>query len=107
MTKAQREKAERLMLKQTLESNPKLKEIIDNMIDNPSPELKDAIQPIIQKKLEDARMQGILIGWNSFAIRAYDNIKNMETIEEVKSYLQEEHNKTEEKLKLTIKKNEE
>lgn len=107
MTKAQREKAERLMLKQTLESNPKLKEIIDNMIDNPSPELKDVIQPVIQKKLEDARMQGILIGWNSFAIRVYDNIKNMETIEEVKSYLQEEQNKTEEKLKLTIKKNEE
>lgn len=98
MTKAQREKAERLMLKQTLESNPKIKEIIDAMIDNPNPEIKDIVQPIIEEKLKEARMTGILIGWQSFALRAIENIKNMQTIDEVKAYFQGEANKVKDKL---------
>ena len=48
-------KAERLLLKQMLDTSPKLKEVIDGLIDNPNPELKDVIAPVIQAQIEDAR----------------------------------------------------
>ena len=51
MTKAQREKAERLMLKQMLDNNPKLKQVIEALIDNPYPDIKDVITPVIQQEL--------------------------------------------------------
>ena len=99
-SKQAREKAERLMLKQTLESNPKLKEIIDNMIDNPNPTLKDAIQPELERALKKARMDGILIGWSAFALRAIENIKKMNSVEEILRYFEQESDKTRDKLKL-------
>lgn len=98
MTKAQREKAERLMLKQTLENNPKLKQVIDAMIDNPNPEIKDAVAPIIEQKLHDAQMHGILIGWSTFAKQAITHINKMEAIEDIKDYFQAEADRMDEKL---------
>lgn len=100
MTKAQREKAERLMLKQMLENNPKLKQVIDAMIDNPNPEIKDAVVPVIEQKLHDAQMRGILIGWSTFAKQAIKHIENMETVDEIKSYFQAEADKMDEKLEI-------
>ena len=100
MTKAQREKQERLLLKERIDSNPKLKAILDGLIENPNPELKDIIQPVIEEDLKKARMDGILIGWQSYALRAIENIKNMTTVEEIKNYFQSEADKTKEKLKL-------
>ena len=100
MTKAQREKAERLMLKQTLDANPKLKEIVDAMIANPNPELKEAITPAIEQALKNARMDGVLIGWQAYALRAIENIKDMQTVDEVRKYFQAEADKTRDKLKL-------
>ena len=100
MTKAQREKAERLMLKQTLETHPKLKEIMDAMIDNPKPEIMDAVAPEIEKALKKARLDGVLIGWNSFALRAIENIKSMTTIEQVMDYFKAEADSARERLKL-------
>lgn len=98
ITKAQREKAERLMLKQTLENNPKLKQVIDAMIDNPAPEIKDAVAPVIEQKLHDAQMRGILIGWSTFAKQAITHIKKMETVDEITAYFQAEADKIDEKL---------
>ena len=98
MNQRQREKAERLMLKQTLENNPKLKQVIDAMIDNPNPEIKDAVAPVIEQKLHDAQMRGILIGWSTFAKQAIKHIENMETVDEIKSYFQAEADKMDEKL---------
>lgn len=43
MTKAQKEKAERLMLKQMLDTNPKLKAFIDALIDKPDVKTKDIV----------------------------------------------------------------
>ena len=100
MTKAQREKAERLMLKQTLETHPKLKEIMNAMINNPNPEVMDAVAPEIEKALKKARLDGGLIGWNSFALRANENIKSMTTIEQVMDYFKAEADKATERLKL-------
>lgn len=90
MTKAQREKAERLMLKQILDTNPKLKKFIDALIDKPSPELKDIVQPVIEEELKKSRMTGIQIGWQAAFIQAYEKVKNIQSVEEIKNCLKHE-----------------
>ena len=100
MTKAQREKAERLMLKQMLDTNPKLKKFIDALIDKPNPETKEIIQPIIEEELKKARMIGVEIGWQSAFIQAYEKVKNMQTVDEIKACLKDEANKIREKMGL-------
>lgn len=90
MTKAQREKQERLMLKQILDTNPKLKQVIDALIDNPSPDIKDVITPVIQQELEKARMIGVNIGFQGAILQVYQKIKDMQTVDEVKACLRRE-----------------
>ena len=89
------------MLKHMLEVNPKLKEVIDNLIQNPNIELTNVITPVIEERLKEARMTGILIGWQSFAIQAIENIKNMESVNEVRDYFQSEADKMKDKLGLS------
>ena len=100
MTKAQREKAERLMLKHMLDNNPKYKEIMDALIENPNKELKDVIQPVIEEELKKARMIGVNIGFQGAMIQAYEKIKNMNSVDEIKACLKEEANKIREKMGL-------
>lgn len=90
MTKAQREKAERLMLKQILDTNPKLKQVIDGLIDKPNVETKDIVQPIIEEELKKARMIGVNIGFQGAMLQAYQKIKNMQTVDEIKVCLRDE-----------------
>lgn len=90
MTKAQREKAERLMLKQMLDTNPKLKQFIDALIDKPNVETQDIVKPIIEEQLKKERMTGIEIGWQSALIQAYEKVKNMKTVDEIKACLRAE-----------------
>ena len=90
MTKAQREKAERLLLKQMLDAHPKLKQTIDALIDKPNMETKDIVQPIIEEELKKSRLIGIEIGWQSAFIQAYKKIQNMQTIDEIKDCLRDE-----------------
>ena len=100
MTKAQREKAERLMLKQMLDTNPKLKEFIDALIDKPNPELKDIVQPVIEEELKKSRMTGIQIGWQAAFIQAYEKVKDMETADEIKACLRTEADAIRERMGL-------
>ena len=90
MTKAQREKAQRLMLKHLIDTKPKYKEIMDALIDNPDKELKDIIQPIIEEELKKARMIGVEIGFQGAMIQAYQKIKDMQTVDEIKACLRDE-----------------
>ena len=90
MTKAQREKAERLMLKQMLDTNPKLKQVINALIDNPSPDIKDVITPVIQQELEKARMIGVNIGFQGAMLQVYQKTKDMQTVDEIKACLRAE-----------------
>ena len=103
MTKAQREKVERLMLKQMLESNPKLKEVIDNMIDKQNPEMVDTAKNAMQNTLNEAQMRGIHIGWNTFALMAIHHIQDMTDIEEIKNYFKAEADKAQAKLNVNAK----
>lgn len=63
-------------------------------------EFKEKLEQEIKARLEEARQVGILIGWNSFAIQAYQHVKDMHSIKEVKAYFKEEQQKTTEKLKM-------
>ena len=100
MTKAQREKAERLMLKQMLDNNPKLKQVIDALIDNPNTDIKDVITPVIQQELEKARMIGVNIGFQGALLQAYEKVKNMQTVDEVKACLRGEADAVRERMGL-------
>lgn len=100
MTKTQREKAERLMLKHLIDNKPKYKEIMDALIDNPNKELKDVIQPVIEEELKKARMTGVEIGWQSAMIQAHEKIKDMQDVEEVKACLRNEAESVRERMGL-------
>lgn len=100
MTKAQKEKAERLMLKQMLENKPKYKEIIDGLIDCPNPELKNIIEPVIEEELKKARMIGANIGYHGALLRIYEDIKDMKNIEEIKNFLLNKANEIKLKYKI-------
>lgn len=100
MTKAQREKVERLMLKQMLDTNPKLKKFIDALIDKPNPELKDIVQPVIEEELKKSRMTGIQIGWQTAFIQAYEKVKDIETADEIKACLRGEADAIRERMGL-------
>lgn len=65
-------------------------------------EFKEKLEQEIKSKLEEARQIGILIGWNSYAIQAYQHVKDMHSIKEVKAYFKEEQRKAKEKLNLKL-----
>ncbi len=90
ITKRQREAAERAMLKHLIDTKPKYKATLDALIDNPNPELKDIIQPIIESELKKATMTGMNIGWQAAMIQAYEKIKDMNSIDEIKTRLRNE-----------------
>lgn len=100
MTKAQREKAERLMLKQMLDTNPKLKQFIDALIDKQNVETQDIVKPIIEEELKKARMIGVEIGFQGAMIQAYEKVKNMETADEIKACLRSEADAVRERMGL-------
>lgn len=78
------------MLKHILDTKPKYKEIMDALIDKPDKELKDIIQPVIEEELKKARMIGVNIGFQGAMIQAYDRIKNMQSVDEIKVCLRAE-----------------
>lgn len=90
ITKRQREAAERAMLKHLIDTQPKYKATLDALIDNPNPELKDIIQPVIEKELKKARMIGVEIGFQGAMIQAYEKIKDMKNVDEIKTLLRNE-----------------
>lgn len=100
INKRQREAAERAMLKHILDTNPQYKKIMDALIDNPNKELKDVIQPVIEEELKKARMIGVNIGWQGAMIQAYEKVKDMQSVEEIKACLKGEADKVRDKLKI-------
>ena len=100
MTKRQREAQERLLLKHMLDTNPKLKEFIDNLIESPSVEQADIIEPIIKEQLKQARAIGASIGWQAAFLRCEEAIKDMGTTEEIKAYVSGEAKKVRKDLNI-------
>lgn len=100
MNKRQREAAERAMLKHMLDTKPDYKKIMDALIDNPNKELKDVIQPVIETELKKARMIGVNIGFQGAMIQAYEKVKDMQDVEEIKTCLKGEVDKVRDRLGL-------
>lgn len=100
MTKRQREAARRAQLQHTLDTHPEYIKIMDALIDNPNKELKDAIQPVIEDELTKARMIGVNIGFQSAMIQAYEKIKDMNSVDEIKTCLKDEADKVRERMGL-------
>lgn len=90
MTKKQREAARRVQLQHALDTHPEYVKVMDALIDNPEKELKDAIQPVIEEELKKARMIGVNIGFQGAILQAYQKIKDMQTVDEVKACLRAE-----------------
>lgn len=88
------------MLKHILDTKPKYKEIMDALIDNPNKELKDIIQPVIEDQLKASRGIGVNIGWTSAWLRAYEEVKNMDNAEQIKTRLREKADEIREKMGL-------
>ena len=100
MTDKQSEKAERLVLQNILKKQPKLKEIIDNLIDNPNPDLNDVLQPTIEHYLKQEQMRGIAIGYHSALLYINEKIKTMNDSEEIKKYILNETLKAKQRMKM-------
>ena len=100
ITKRQREAAERAMLKHLIDTKPEYKKTLDALIDNPNKELKDAIQPVIESELKKATMTGVNIGWQAAFIQAYEKVKDIKTVDEIKDCLRNEADKIREKMGL-------
>lgn len=88
------------MLKQMLDTNPKLKKFIDALIDKPNSELKDIVQPVIEEELKKSRTIGVNIGWQAAFIQAYEKVKNMQTVDEIKACLRTEADNVRERMGL-------
>ena len=102
INKKQREAAERAMLKHLIDTKPKYKATLDALIDNPNPELKDIIQPVIEEELKKARMIGVNIGWQAAMIQAYEKIKDMNSIDEIKTRLRNEADEVRKRMGLNL-----
>lgn len=100
MNKRQREASERNMLKHILDSKPEYKKIMDGLIDNPDKKLQDVIQPVIEEELKKARMIGVNIGWQTAFIQAYEKVKDMQEVDEIKTCLKGEADKVRDRLGL-------
>ena len=106
MTKRQREAQERLLLKHMLDTNPKLKEFIDNLIESPSVEQADIIEPIIKEQLKQARATGVSIGWQAAFLRCEEAVESMSSVEEIKAYVSGEAKKVRKELNMKEKEGE-
>ena len=103
MTKAQREKAERELLKKMIKDNLKLKDFLVSATDDKTDhsDLKSLIEPVLADTFEKIRIQGIQIGWYSHAARCVAKIKDCKTVDEAIEKLEKEGNKVAEKLGIT------
>lgn len=100
MTKAQREKAERELLKRMIKDNPKLKDFLVSATDDKTDhsDLKSLIEPVLADTFEKIRMQGIQIGWYSHAARCVAKIKDCKMVDEAMGILNEDVKMAQEKL---------
>ena len=73
---------------------------MDALIDNPNKELKDVIQPVIEDQLKASRAIGVEIGWTTAFIQAYEKVKDIQTVDEIKDCLKNEADSVRERMGL-------
>lgn len=100
MNKRQREAARRVQLQHMLDTHPEYIKFMDALIDNPKKNLNNTIQPVIEQELKKARMVGVEIGFQGAMLQAYQKVKNMQTIDEIKACLRAEADAVRERMGL-------
>ena len=93
------EKAERLMLKQFLETYPNAKAVMKALTEKQNPELHDIVVNAIKPQLEKARMIGVQIGWNGALMSLEGEYEKCKDKEEILELLRKKKKETLDKLK--------
>lgn len=94
------EKAERLMLKQFLETYPNAKAVMKALTEKQNPELHDIVVNAIKPQLEKARMIGVQIGWNGALMSLEGECEKCKGKEEILELLRKKKKETLDKLKM-------
>jgi hypothetical protein len=104
MTKAQREKSERLLLQKIIDENPTLKKFLDESItaSKENKPLVNIIQPVIEDMLKQARMQGVNIGFMGAYMAMNEKIMSdkFETLVDMAKEVKKETNRIRKKMGL-------
>ena len=94
------EKAERLMLKQFLDTYPNAKAAMKALTEKQNPELHDIVVNAIKPQLEKARMIGVQIGWNGALMSLEGECERCKDKEEILELLRKKKKETLDKLKM-------
>ena len=78
------------MLKQMLDTHPDWLKVIDNIIENPNQETVEKVRKVIEPQLQKAMIIGTQIGWQAAFIQAYEKVKNLQSVDEIKACLRAE-----------------
>ena len=103
MTKAQRLKAQRVLLETLIKTNPEVERFLDSLLKKETVEQADIIEPIIKEQLKRARAIGIDIGWQAAFLRCEEAVNSMESVEEIKVYVSGEAKKVRKELNMKEK----
>ena len=94
------EKAERLMLKQFLETYPNAKAVMKALTEKQNPELHDIVVNAIKPQLEKERMIGVQIGCNGALMSLEGECEKCTDKEEILELLRKKKKETLDKLKM-------
>lgn len=106
MTKAQRLKAQRVLLETLIKTNPEVERFLDSLLKKETVEQADIIEPIIKEQLKQARAIGASIGWQAAFLRCEEAVMSMESVEEIKAYVSGEAKKVRKELNMKEKEGE-
>lgn len=94
------EKAERLMLKQFLDTYPNAKAAMKALTEKQNPELHDIVVNAVKPQLEKAKMIGVQIGWNGALMSLERECAECKDKEEILELLRKKKKETLDKLKM-------
>ena len=100
MTKAQRLKAQRVLLETLIKTNPEVERFLDSLLKKETVEQADIIEPIIKEQLKQARAIGVSIGWQAAFLRCEEAVMSTNSVEEIKTYVSSEANKVRKELNM-------
>lgn len=106
MTKAQRLKAQRVLLETLIKNNPEVGTLLDTLLKKETVEQADIIEPIIKEQLKQARATGVSIGWQAAFLRCEEAVMSMDSVEEIRAYVSGEAKKVRKELNMKINESE-
>ena len=106
MTKAQKLKAQRVLLETLIKNNPEVGALLDTLLKKETVEQADIIEPIIKEQLKQSRAIGVSIGWQAAFLRCEEAVMSMDSVEEIRAYVSGEAKKVREGLRIKVEEKE-